>query len=141
MEDIWRVVRDMLADDGESIGLLKGRSPTEQFVEQHSNRVDIRLDRARFPSPSLGCRVVRGTDRREAASPGRAAFLFQQQSDAKVEEFDLPGLRQHDVFWFDVAMDHPVCMDVDQCCAYLYQDAQHLSLWQQGWCQFLHHDT
>jgi len=66
------------------------------------------------------------------------AFSFQQR-DAKVEQFDLTILQQHDIFWFDVAVDDPVLMGIGQGLTYLKDDLKRLSSREQRRRAFLHH--
>src|SRR5258708_2617433 len=65
--------------------------------------------------------------------------LSLNEGNAKVENFDVAVLQQHDIFWLDIAMDYPTFMRIGQGIADLNQHAQHLIYRQQLGCVFLHY--
>src|SRR5260370_40262286 len=65
--------------------------------------------------------------------------LSLNEGNAKVENFDVAVLQQHDIFWLDIAMDYPTFMRIGQGITYLNQHAQHLIYRQQLGCVFLHY--
>src|SRR5215472_7094341 len=57
--------------------------------------------------------------------------LPMQYCDAKVEQFDLTILQQHDIFWLDVAVDHSVLVSIGQRCADVKKDVYHFRRGEQ----------
>src|SRR5260370_16669868 len=65
--------------------------------------------------------------------------LFLNEGNAKVENFAVAVLQQHDIFWLDIAMDYPTFMRIGEGIQDLNQHAQHLIYRQQLGCVFLHY--
>src|SRR4249920_2744942 len=66
-------------------------------------------------------------------------FLFQEEGDTKVQQFDFTSIQQQNVLGFHIAMNHPLLMSIGQRLAHLKKYADHLCCWQERRRMLPHH--
>jgi hypothetical protein len=94
----------MLIGNGHGALTGEGRLSAEQFVEHHSQRVDIRSLVCGDTLGLFGTEVGSGTDDR--AGPRQLLRVVQGPCYAEVGHFHGAVGREHDVAGFDVPMEH-----------------------------------
>src|SRR5947209_1343989 len=103
----------MLVHNSKNILSLKWRSTTEHFVEHHTNRINIRASRTPFALELFWGHIIGRANSTGKATPGHATRTFEQ-SNTKINDFDVTVLLHHDVLRLDITVKDTVFMAVDQ---------------------------
>ena len=113
----WR--RDLLVDD--PLRLLPSqalqpvrRTPGQELVQQHPQRVDVACGGDRFAAHLFRAGIARRHRPRElrVLAGGGAVLRIEQRGDAEVEQLRHAGVRHQDVAGLQIPMDHPVLVRV-----------------------------
>ena len=92
---------------------LPRTSPCASLIERDTERINIGPGIRDATRQDLGSHVVRGPDQAlwlHAGSRGSCILERQPFGDAKVEDLYLSGRGQHNVFRFDIAVDHSLAV-------------------------------
>src|SRR5207247_8172921 len=108
------IVQQAVVHDHERIGTGERHFAGQHFVEHDAQRVDVTAGVATFPFYLLGRNVVGRADRLREFREGNATRT-QVGGNAKVNQLDVIIRVHHDVFRFQITMNHSVSMYVFDC--------------------------
>src|SRR3989442_15576988 len=103
----------MQVHNGKDIFSLKWRTTTEHFVQDHTDRVDIGAGKTTLTFQLFWGHIVRRSHRTRKTTPGHTARTLQQ-SNTKINNFDIAIILDHDILRFNVAMKYPMLMAILQ---------------------------
>src|SRR5690348_15506485 len=126
----------MLIEPFECFIASKGRAPSDHFIQDHTEGINITPSVATLPSQFLR-RDVRGASQQLCEVREGQSLRTFFRCDTEINEFDLIRLVHQDVLGTQVSMNYAVPMNVFERVTNVQRDSHGTNLWEFfRFCQY-----